>query len=119
MAITLWEKEVLQFEEASNETFQPKLKVMLLTDMCPPALRQRIEDFGAERFGTYEAIRAEALNWLADNLHQPKGKLAMVTDAPEAEEPEMSYEQLGAFLLSPPALRCRPSSSWPWSRTPT
>ena len=68
---------MLQFEEASASTFEPDLKIMLLTDMCPPALRQRIKDFGPERFNTYEAIRAEVLIWLADNLHQPKGKLAM------------------------------------------
>ena len=54
LAISVWEKEVLQFEEASNSTFELELKIMLLTDMCPPALRQRIKDFGPERFGTYE-----------------------------------------------------------------
>ena len=56
----------------------------------PPALRQRIKDFGSERFGAYEAIRVEIYNWLADNLHQSTGKLARVTDAPETEEKDLS-----------------------------
>ena len=90
---------MLQFEEASDSTFEPDLKIMLLTDMCPPALRQRIKDFGPERFGTYAAIRAEALNWLADT-HQPKGKLATFADVPEAEVPEIPYDDLGEFLQS-------------------
>ena len=43
----------------------------------------------AERFKSYEAIRAEELIWLADNLHQPKGKLAVITDVTEPEVPEI------------------------------
>ena len=43
LAISLWEKEVLQFEEASGEIFPPALRTMHLTDMCisPPAKDQR------------------------------------------------------------------------------
>ena len=62
---------------------------MGLTDMCPPALRQRIKDFGPERFGIYEAMRVEVYNWLADNLNQSKGKLAAIAEAPEAEEMDL------------------------------
>ena len=42
LAIILWEKEILRFEEASNETFDVKNKIMLITDMLRPTLRQRI-----------------------------------------------------------------------------
>ena len=56
-----------------------------------------------ERFGTYEAIRVEVYNWLADNLHQSKGKLAAIAEAPEAEEMdlEMTHEQFAEFFLDP------------------
>ena len=101
LAISVWEKEVSQFEEASGNTMEPKMRTILLTDMCPLPLRQRIKDFGPERFSSYEAIRAEALNWLADNLHQPKGKLAVIIDVAEPEVPEIAYEQLGEYLLNP------------------
>ena len=100
-AILAWEKEVLQFEEAADETFDEKNRLMLLTDMMPPAIRQRIKDLkGPGRFDTYEAVRAEALMWLADNV-PPKGKLAMVGDVPETELPDAPYEDLGEFFSNP------------------
>ena len=53
-AILAWEKEVLQFEEAADETFDEKNRLMLLTDMMPPAIRQRIKDLkGPGRFDNY------------------------------------------------------------------
>jgi len=74
---------------------------MLLTDMMPPAIRQRIKDLkGPGRFDTYEAVRAEALIWLADNAPQ-KGKLAMVGEVPDAELPDVSYEDLEEFFSNP------------------
>ena len=99
-SIAAWEKEVLQFEEATDSTFEPHLRMLLLMDMCPPVLKKRIQDFGPERFSTYAAIKAEVLNWLADN-NQPKGKLAAITDAPEVEVPEIAYDDFGTFLQSP------------------
>ena len=69
IAVALKEKDVSLYEDASGELFLVENLKMGLTDMCPPALRQRIIDFGPERFGTYEAIRLEVYNWLADNLH--------------------------------------------------
>jgi hypothetical protein len=46
-------------------------------------------------------IRVEVYNWLADNLHHSKGKLAAIAEAPKAEEMdlEMTHEQFAAFFL--------------------
>ena len=85
LAISLLEKYVIQFEDASGEIFLPALRIMHLTDMCPLTLRQRSTDFGEARFGTYEAIKVEIFSWLADNGRHPKGKLAVVVDAPRQE----------------------------------
>ena len=103
LAVALWEKEVFLYEDASGELFLAENRKMSLTDMCPLGLRQRIKDFGPERFGTYEAIRVEVYNWLAENLHQSNGKLAAIAEAPEVEEMdlEMTHEQFGGFLLDP------------------
>ena len=46
LAISVWEKEVSQFEEASGNTMEPKMRIIFLTDMCPLPLRQRIKDSG-------------------------------------------------------------------------
>ena len=87
--------------------------------MCQPALRQRIKDFGFERFGIYDAIRVEVYNWIADNLHHSKGEQDAIAEAPEVEEMdlEMTHEQFAAFLLDRVSKQCLQSSSRPWSRT--
>ena len=68
VAIALLEKDVSLYQDASGKVFPVESKKMSVTDMCPPAVRQRIKDFGPKRFGTYEAIRVDVYNWLADNL---------------------------------------------------
>ena len=88
MAIVDWEMEVTQFEGASGKTIEPCQRIIIFIDMLPPNLRQRIKDF-SEKFKTYEAIRAEVLIWLADNLPQHKGKLAMITDVMSETAPEI------------------------------
>ena len=100
MAIVDWEKEVTQFEGASGRTMEPCQRIIIFIDMLPPLLRQRIKDF-SEKFKTYEAIRAEVLIWLADNLPQHKGKLAMITDVVSETAPEIPYEQLDEFFEDP------------------
>ena len=100
MAIVDWEKEVTQFEEASGKTMESSQRIIIFIDMLPLLLRQRIKDF-SEKFKTYEAIRAEVLIWLADNLPQHKGKLAMITDVVSETAPEIPYEQLDEFFEDP------------------
>ena len=95
------EKEVLQFEEAAAEKFDEKNKFMILINMLPQVLRQRVKDLkGPGRFDSYEAVRAEALIWLADNAPQ-KGKLAAISEVPEYELPEVTFDNLGEFLSNP------------------
>ena len=100
MAIVDWEKEVTQFEGASGKTMDPCQRIIIFIDMLPSLLRQRIKDF-SEKFQTYEAIRAEVLIWLADNLPRNKGKLAMITDVVTETAPEIPNEQLDEFFEDP------------------
>ena len=98
-AILEYEKDVMQFEEASGKRIDPDQRLIILTDMLPPALCQRIKDF-ADKFKTYDDTRAEALNWLADHL-RPKGKLAMITDVAMNVEIEIPYDQIDEFMEDP------------------
>ena len=101
LAILAWERDILQFEETADETFDEKNRLLLLQDMLPPIIRQRIKDLrGPGRFDTYEAVRAEALIWLADNAPQ-KGKLALVAEVQDEELPDVAYEDLGDFCSNP------------------
>ena len=101
LAILTWETEVLRFEEAADETFDEKSRLMFLTDMLPPVLRQRVEDLkGPGRFDTYEAVRAEALIWLADNVPM-KGKLAGVSEVQDGDLPDIPYDDVGEYICNP------------------
>ena len=70
LAISLWEKDVLQFEEASAEIFPPALRTMHLTSRtcARKPFDNGSDGFGEARFGTYEAIEVEILSWLADEV---------------------------------------------------
>ena len=46
IAVALLEKDVSLYKDASGELFAVENMKMGFADMCPPALRQRIKDFG-------------------------------------------------------------------------
>ena len=104
IAIINFEKEIQMYEDASGETFSPIDRTLVLKEMLPAPLRQRVKDLkGNGRFETYEQIRAEALIWIADNPQASKGRLAMATEAAtvEYDEVEIPYDQIDEFMEEP------------------
>ena len=73
---------------------------MCVEDMCPERLRNRLRDFGVERWPTIGDVRQEIADWLSEEASRAsKGKAIGAAEAPAAEEAEEEWEE--AYVFDP------------------
>ena len=70
IAVAQWEGDVQRWEFASNERMQDSHRRLCLEDMCPERLKTHLK-LVSDKLPTYEAIRAEIADWLAEDLRKP------------------------------------------------
>ena len=68
MAIATWEKDVWTFEAASSEKIPASQRRLNLLEMCPEQLKKHLKLLGPEKLTTYEAMKAEIADWVADEM---------------------------------------------------
>ena len=85
--------DVQRWESVSGEKVSPSHRKLALEEMCPERFRAHLRLVGPEKLSTYEAIRAEIADWLADELRKsPKPRAAALGQAAEPEQPAFSVE---------------------------
>lgn len=112
--INLWEKDVELFTTATGEVFPEPNKKMNLVDMCPERLRSILKE-REHRLPTYQDVKTEIADWLADQAHSSKtGRVSALEGPPEDDEaaevpfdfdPEVATNQELHALVSGPELR--------------
>ena len=88
--INLWEADVDLFEAATDEKFPDANRRMNLVDMCPDSLRKTLKERD-HRLDTYEGIKTEIADWIAD-LDRAKGGRVAALDGPEPPDPIPGFE---------------------------
>ena len=87
VAIAQWESDIQRWEVASKERIQPSHRRLSLDQMCPERLRAHLRLVGPEKLPTYEAMRAEIADWLAEELRKPaKQRAAAIGPAAGASQ---------------------------------
>ena len=71
VAIAHWEGDIQRWEAASGERMLPSQRKLCLEEMCPERLRAHLRLIGPDKLHTYEAMRAEIADWLAEDLRKP------------------------------------------------
>ena len=71
IAIALWENDIQIYEASSSEKISVTHGKFNLEEMCPEPLRKHLLLIGAEKLATYELMRAEIADWLADEFRRP------------------------------------------------
>ena len=113
MAIASWEKDVHTFETVSSEKIPDYQRRFNLMEMCPELLKKHLK-MKLDKLPTYEAIKAEIADWVADEvrakLTKPRAAaLEQSTPAFDNVDPEwdtaynaMDANQLLAVFLEIP-----------------
>ena len=71
-AIANWETDVRNFQDATGDKFPEANRKMGLINMCPDKLREYLRAYGKDRFGSYELIKREIVDWLVDEARRGK-----------------------------------------------
>ena len=74
MAIAAWEKDVWTYEAASSETIPASQRRLNLLEMCPEQLKKHLKMLGPEKLATYEAMKSEIADWVADEMRSRPSK---------------------------------------------
>ena len=74
-----------------------------LEEMCPESLRKHLKLLGLEMLGSYEAMRAEIAEWVADEVRKPtRPHAAALEQSAHAHgdgSGEMAFENMDADQL--------------------
>ena len=110
MAIAKWETDVHTYETAASTKVSVDQMKLNLEEMCPEALRKHLKLLGPEKLSTYEAMRAEIAEWVADEVRRPtKPRVAVLEQldyahgegSGEADFESMDADQLWQKILEP------------------
>ena len=71
MAIAMWDTDVHVYEAATSEKVPLALRKLNLEEMCPEPFQKHLKLLGLEKLVSYEAMRAEIAEWLADEVRKP------------------------------------------------
>ena len=71
-AIASWEIDVRNLQDATGEKFPERNRRLGLINMCPDRLREYLRAYGKDRFESYELIKREVVDWLADEVRRNK-----------------------------------------------
>ena len=70
-AIALWETDIHVDESVSGDWIPMTQRKLNLEEMCPEPVRKRLRDSSPEKVATYELMRAEISEWVAEELRLP------------------------------------------------
>ena len=71
VAIASWESDVHTYEAASSEKIPDSQRRFNLLEMCPELLKKHLKMIGSEKLASYEAMKAEIAEWVADEVRRP------------------------------------------------
>ena len=71
VAIDQRETDTQCWEIAFSESVSLAHRKLALEEMCPERLRAHLRLIGPEKLFTYEAVRSEIADWLAEELRKP------------------------------------------------
>ena len=59
------------YEAASSETIPASQRRLILLEMCPEQIKKHLKMVGSEKLATYQAMKAEIADWVADEVRRP------------------------------------------------
>ena len=118
MAIAMWETDVHTYETAASEKVPLAQRKLNLEEMCPESLRKHLKLLGPEKLSSYEAMRAEIAEWVADEVRKPTRPRAAALEqveyahgdgSGEADFENMDADQLWKMILEPASEEMNPN----------
>ena len=118
MAIAMWETDVHTYETAASAKVSAEQKKLNLEEMCPEALRKHLRLLGPEKLSSYEAMRAEIAEWVADEVRKPTRPRAAALEqmehayaesSGEADIESMDADQLWQMIIEPASEEMNPN----------
>ena len=118
MAIAMWETDVYTYETAASEKVPLAQRKLNLEEMCPESLRKHLKLLGPEKLSSYEAMRAEIAEWVADEVRKPTRPRAAALEqveyahgdgSGEADFENMDADQLWQMILEPASEEMNPN----------
>ena len=99
VAIAQWETDIQRWESASGERVSPSHRKLALEEMCPERFRAHLRLVGTEKLSTYEAMRAEIADWIAEEFRKaPRPRATALGQAAESEQPSAGTDWEPAAL---------------------
>ena len=118
MAIAMWETDVHTYETAASVKVPVEQKKLNLEEMCPEAFKKYLKLLGPEKLSSYEAMRAEIAEWVADEVRKPTRPRAAVFEqleyahgdnSGEADFESMDADQIWQMIIEPSSDEMNPN----------
>ena len=103
MAIAMWETDVHVYEAATSDKVPLAQRKVNLEEMCPESRRKHLKLLGPEKLASYEAMRAEIAEWVANEVRKPmRPRAAALEQSAHSHgdgSGEMDFESMDADRL--------------------